>query len=52
MVLILGIHRFMGTGLAMTNLVGNGVAAIVVSAWESELDRERMHKVLNGEALD
>jgi aerobic C4-dicarboxylate transport protein len=52
MVLILGIHRFMGTGLAMTNLVGNGVAAIVVSAWESELDRDRMHKVLNGEAVD
>jgi len=46
MVLILGIHRFLGTGLAMTNLVGNGVAAIVVSAWEKELDRDRMREVL------
>ncbi|NID15956.1 C4-dicarboxylate transporter DctA [Luteibacter yeojuensis] len=46
MVLILGIHRFLGTGLAMTNLVGNGVAAIVVSAWERELDRPRMAAVL------
>ncbi len=52
MVLILGIHRFLGTGLAMTNLVGNGVAAILVSSWERELDRERMHRVLNGEDID
>jgi aerobic C4-dicarboxylate transport protein len=42
MVLILGIHRFMGTGLAMTNLVGHGVAALVVSAWEKELDRDKL----------
>lgn len=34
MVLIFGIHRFLSTGLAMTNLVGNGVAAIVVCAGE------------------
>ncbi|MGY4493970.1 dicarboxylate/amino acid:cation symporter [Pseudomonas sp. TE3610] len=40
MVLILGIHRFMGTGLAITNLIGNAVATLVVSAWEKELDRE------------
>ncbi|WP_426286678.1 dicarboxylate/amino acid:cation symporter [Luteibacter sp. E-22] len=46
MVLILGIHRFLGTGLAMTNLVGNGVAAIVVCAWEKELDRTKMAAVL------
>ncbi|MGC1329325.1 dicarboxylate/amino acid:cation symporter [Pseudomonas sp.] len=42
MVLILGIHRFMGTGLALTNLVGNGVATLVVSAWEKELDRDKL----------
>jgi aerobic C4-dicarboxylate transport protein len=46
MVLILGIHRFLGTGLAMTNLVGNGVAAIVVCAWEKELDRDKLKAVL------
>jgi aerobic C4-dicarboxylate transport protein len=49
MVLILGIHRFLGTGLAMTNLVGNGVAAILVSAWERELDRDQLKRVLNRE---
>jgi aerobic C4-dicarboxylate transport protein len=47
MVLILGIHRFMGTGLAMTNLVGNGIAALVVSAWEKELDRDKLNQELN-----
>lgn len=47
MVLILGIHRFMGTGLAMTNLVGNGVAALVVSAWEKELDRDKLAQELS-----
>jgi aerobic C4-dicarboxylate transport protein len=30
----------------MTNLVGNGVAAIVISAWEHELDRPKMAAVL------
>lgn len=47
MVLILGVHRFMGTGLAMTNLVGNGVATLVVAAWERELDREALHRELH-----
>ena len=47
MVLILGIHRFLGTGLAMTNLVGNGVAAVLVSAWEHELDRDQLRYVLD-----
>lgn len=42
MVLILGIHRFVGTGLAIVNLIGNGVAAIVISSWDGVLDRDRM----------
>jgi aerobic C4-dicarboxylate transport protein len=42
MVLILGIHRFMGTGLAIVNTIGNGVATLVVSAWEHELDRSKL----------
>ena len=50
MVLILGIHRFMGTGLAMTNLVGNGVATLVVSAWEKELDRKKLAQELGCKA--
>jgi aerobic C4-dicarboxylate transport protein len=46
MVLILGIHRFMGTGLAIVNTIGNGVAAVVVSAWEGELDRSKLNDKL------
>jgi len=42
MVLLLGIHRFMGTGLAIVNTIGNGVATLVVSAWENELDRVKL----------
>jgi len=42
MVLILGIDRFMSECRALTNIVGNGVAAIVVSAWEGELDRAKL----------
>jgi aerobic C4-dicarboxylate transport protein len=48
MVLILGIHRFMGTGLALVNTIGNGVAAVVIAAWEKELDRDRLRAALSG----
>jgi aerobic C4-dicarboxylate transport protein len=40
--LILGIDRFMSEARAITNCIGNGVAAIVVSSWEKELDYERL----------
>ncbi|MEN7526610.1 MULTISPECIES: dicarboxylate/amino acid:cation symporter [unclassified Cupriavidus] len=48
MVLILGIDRFMSECRALTNIVGNGVATVVVSAWERELDRARLNRVLQG----
>ena len=47
--LILGIDRFMSEARALTNLIGNGVATIVVGRWTGDLDRERMTKELNGE---
>ncbi len=47
--LILGIDRFMSEARALTNLVGNGVATIVVGKWCGELDSARMTRVLNGE---
>lgn len=47
--LILGIDRFMSEARALTNLVGNGVATVVVSRWENELDMNRMAQVLNNE---
>jgi aerobic C4-dicarboxylate transport protein len=47
--LILGVDRFMSEARALTNLVGNGVATMVVSRWEGELDKDRMSQVLNKE---
>jgi aerobic C4-dicarboxylate transport protein len=46
--LILGIDRFMSEARALTNFVGNGVATIVVSSWEKELDRETLNRELRG----
>ena len=37
---VLGIDKFMSECRALTNFIGNGVATIVVAAWEGELDRE------------
>jgi aerobic C4-dicarboxylate transport protein len=45
--LILGIDRFMSEARALTNLIGNGVATLVVSKWENELEMERMNAILN-----
>jgi aerobic C4-dicarboxylate transport protein len=44
--LILGIDRFMSEARALTNFVGNGVATVVVSHWEKELDRDAMNTAL------
>ncbi len=46
MTLVLGVDKFMSECRALTNLVGNGVATIVVSAWEGELDRGKLHDAL------
>lgn len=48
MALILGIDRFMSEARALTNFIGNGVATVVVSKWEKELDSARMDDVLSG----
>ncbi|MCB1575016.1 MAG: C4-dicarboxylate transporter DctA, partial [Xanthomonadales bacterium] len=45
--LILGIDRFMSEARALTNLVGNGVATIVVARWEGEIDRETLARELD-----
>ncbi len=44
--LILGIDRFMSEARALTNLIGNGVATIVVARWSGELDVARMQSHL------
>ena len=45
--LILGIDRFMSEARSLTNFIGNGVAAIVVSHWEKELDRKKLAQQLS-----
>jgi aerobic C4-dicarboxylate transport protein len=47
MVLILGVDWFMAQARAMTNMVGNGVATIVVARWENEFEHTRAKHVLN-----
>ena len=47
--LILGIDRFMSEARALTNLVGNGVATLVVAKWTGDLDVDKMTRHLNGE---
>ena len=49
--LILGIDRFMSEARALTNLVGNGVATVVVAKWTGDLDADRMRRVLDGETV-
>jgi aerobic C4-dicarboxylate transport protein len=46
MALVLGIDRFMSTGRALVNLIGNAVATVAMAALEGELDRNRMQRVL------
>lgn len=47
--LLLGVDRFMSEMRSITNLIGNGIATVVVSKWEGEFDSVRAEKVLNGE---
>jgi aerobic C4-dicarboxylate transport protein len=50
-VIILGIDRFMSEARSLTNLIGNGVATLVVSRWCGELDRDQLASQL-GQKLD
>ena len=46
--LILGIDRFMSEARALTNSIGNGVATIVISSWEKELNLPQLQRELSG----
>jgi aerobic C4-dicarboxylate transport protein len=46
MALILGIDRFMSMFRALVNMIGNGVATLVVARWENELGRETLQRNL------
>jgi aerobic C4-dicarboxylate transport protein len=50
--LILGIDRFMSEARALTNLVGNGVATIVVAKWTGDLDSQRLTAALNNQTWE
>ncbi len=44
--ILLGIDKFMSECRALTNLIGNGVATVVISRWEGELDVEKLHQTM------
>jgi aerobic C4-dicarboxylate transport protein len=50
--LILGIDRFMSEARALTNLIGNGVATVVVGKWNGDVDMDRLHRHLNNETSE
>jgi aerobic C4-dicarboxylate transport protein len=47
--LLLGVDRFMSEARAITNLIGNAVATMVIAKWNGALDLERARRVLDGE---
>ena len=50
--LLIGIDRFMSEARAITNLIGNALAAVVVARWDGAADTERMARVLDGEPVE
>ncbi len=48
LVLVLSVDWFMGIARAVSNLIGNCVATVVIAAWEGDIDREQAARVLNG----
>jgi aerobic C4-dicarboxylate transport protein len=46
--LLLGVDRFMSEARAITNLIGNAVATMVVSKWDGALDLTRARAILDG----
>ena len=50
--LLLGVDRFMSEMRAITNLIGNAVATMVVAKWSGALDLERARRILDGESVE
>ncbi|QFY43404.1 C4-dicarboxylate transporter DctA [Candidatus Methylospira mobilis] len=46
MAIVFGIDKFMSECRALTNMVGNSVATVVIASWEGELDRDAMRNTL------
>jgi aerobic C4-dicarboxylate transport protein len=49
--LLVGVDRFMSEARAITNLIGNAVATMVIARWDGALDLERARRVLGGEPV-
>lgn len=49
LVLVLAVDWFMGIARALTNLIGNCVATVVIGAWEKDIDKAKARRVLDGE---
>ncbi len=49
MAIVFSIDKFMSECRALTNIIGNGIAAIVVSWWEGELNRDKLNKAMTRE---
>jgi aerobic C4-dicarboxylate transport protein len=47
--IILGIDRFMSEARSLTNVIGNGIATLVVARWCGELDRDKLAAELRGQ---
>lgn len=50
--IILGVHRLMSQALTPTNLIGNGVATLVIAKWERALDEAQLHAALGSGKAD
>jgi aerobic C4-dicarboxylate transport protein len=48
--LLLGVYRFISEAVALVNLIGNGVATIVVAKWDGALDENQLQLQLNSQA--
>jgi aerobic C4-dicarboxylate transport protein len=49
--LLLGVDRFMSEARAITNLIGNAVATVVIAKWDGALDLARARRILDGERV-
>ncbi len=50
--LILGVDRFMSEARALTNVIGNGVASLVIARWTGDLDRDTLARQLHSRPAD